>query len=63
MTEAQCIEEEAHREVVDNQEQVQGIIPLPATGQGTAKTGTQIPATNPTVNLHKTNNELFMESS
>ena len=61
MTEAQCIEEEAHREVVDNQEQVQGAIPLPAMGQGTPKTGTQIPVTNPTVNLHKTDNELIMK--
>ena len=61
MMEAQCIEEEAHREVADNQEQVQDTTPLPATGQGTPNTDTQIPTMNPTVNLHKTDEELIME--
>ena len=61
MTKAQRIEEEAHREVVDNQEQVQGTNPLPITGQGTPNTGTQIPAMNPTVNRHRTDKELIME--
>ena len=61
MAEAQCMEEVACREVVDNQEQVQGTIPLPATGQGTSNTGTQNPFMNPMVNPHKTNEELIME--
>ena len=47
--------------LVDNQEQVQGTTRLPTMGQGTPNTGTQIPAMNPTVNLHRTDKELIME--
>ena len=61
MAEAQCMEEVACREVVDNQEQVQCAIPLPAMGKGTSNTGTQNPSMNPMVNLHKTDEELIME--
>ena len=34
---------------------------MPTMGQGTPNTGTQIPAMNPTVNLHRTDKELIME--
>ena len=55
------MEEEAHRELVDNQDQVQGAIPLTAMGQETSNTGTQNPAMNPTINLHKTDEEVIKE--
>ena len=56
MTEAQCREEEAR-----NQEQAQGVTPPPATGQETSNAGTPNPAMNPTVNLHKPEEEIIRE--
>ena len=61
MTEAQCIKEAASRELVNNQEQVQGAIPSTATGQETSNTGAQNPTMNPTINLHKSDKEIIKE--
>ena len=56
MTEAQRIEDGAHGDLVNNLERVQGANPAIAMGQGT-----QDPAMNPTVDLHKTNDEIIRE--
>ena len=53
MTEAQCIENE---EQTNNAEQIQGENPMTAMGQGT-----EGPPRNPTVNLHKMNDEIIKE--
>ena len=61
MTEVQCMEDGAHRELVNNQEQVQGANPITAMGQETLNPGTQNPAMNPTVDLRKANDEAIKE--
>ena len=61
MTEAQCMEDGARRELANNQEQVQGTNPVAAMGQQTLNPGAQDPAMNPTVALHKTDDEVIGE--
>ena len=61
MTEAQCMEDGVQRQLANNPEQVQGANPVTLTGQGTANPDTQNPAMNPTVDLHKTDDEVIKE--
>ena len=61
MTEAQHMDDGAQRQLVNNPEQVQGTNPEAATGQRTPNPDTQNPAMNPTVDLHKTDNESIEE--
>ena len=63
MTEAQCMEDGAQRQLADNPEQVQGANPVAAAGQGTSNPDAQNPATNPTVNLCKTDYEVIRRNS
>ena len=61
MTEAQRMEDGAQRQLGNNPERVQGTNPVTATGQGTANPDVQHPAMNPTVDLHKTDDEIIKE--
>ena len=61
MTEAQCMEDGAQRQLCNNPEQVQDKNPVAATGQRTANPDTPDPAMNPTVNLHKTDGKVIEE--
>ena len=61
MTEAQRIEDGAQRQLVNNPEQVQGAKPVAATGQGTLNPDAPNPPMNPTVDLHKTDDEVIKE--
>ena len=61
MTEAQLMEDGAQRQLVNNPEQVQGANTVAATGQGTLNPDAQNPAMNPTVDLHKTDDEVTKE--
>ena len=47
--------------MVNNPEQVQGQNPLADAGQGTLNPDAQNPAMNPTVDLHKTDDEVIKE--
>ena len=46
MTEAQCMEDGAQRQLVNNPEHVQGANPVAASGQGTLNPDAQNPAMN-----------------
>ena len=59
MTEAQCMEDGAQRQLGINPEWVQGTNPVAATGQGTTDPDTQNPVMNSTVD--KTDDELIEE--
>ena len=59
MTEAQCMEDGAQRQLGNNPEQVQGVNPVAATGQETTDPDTQNPAMNSTVD--KTDDKLIEE--
>ena len=62
MTEAQCMEDGAQRQLVNNPEQVQGANPVAAAAQGTLNPDAQNPAMNYcAVDLHKTDNEVIKE--
>ena len=61
MTEAQCMEDGTQRQLVKNPEQVQGTNMVAAAGQGTLNPDAQDPAMNPTVDLHKTDDEIIKE--
>ena len=55
------MEDGAQRQLVNNPEQVQGANPVAAAGQRTLNPNTPNPAMNPTVDLHKTDNEVIKE--
>ena len=61
MTEAQCTEEEAQRQLDNQQEQVQRDNPIVVPEQATPSLDQQNPAMNLTVGLHKTSDENIEE--
>ena len=61
MTEAQHMEDGAQRQLANNPEQVQSTNPVAAAGQWTLNPDAQNPAMNPTVDLHKTDDEIIKE--
>ena len=61
MTEVQHMEDGTQRQLVNNPEQVQDANPVAVAEQGTLNPDAQNPAMNPTVDLHKTNNEIIKE--
>ena len=61
MTEAQHVDEEAQRHLDNNPEQVQGENSAAITGHGTPNPGPINPTMNPTVELHKNEDEVIEE--